>query len=357
MVERRASRQLLTARALSFLGLLLFAAAAWTQVKVEPGDALRLETDADPALCGVFRIQIGGSTLMPGIGPMDLAGLTLPQVQEVLKDRLVSAGYPKTATLQVRLVALPDMPVRFRGAVLRSGTVPFREGLRLSQVAALASPTEAADLQEVEITSAAGERVTVAFDPSDPTSGDPLLRPGDRVYFALRNRTSDVSVLGGVLKPGPIRFVPGLTVRSAIAYAGGLHPDAQMAAIVVEREGRLVSWVDWTAGDDAPLERGDVVKVPRKEEGPYVLVIGLVRREGRVSFRSGLTLTQAIRGAGGGLSNADLSRVQILRRINGNLKRFTFDLAKIDSREVPDPELQMGDVVDVPVLIPKDGGG
>lgn len=356
MVEQRASNQLLSARFLSLLCVFLFVAAAWTQVKVEPGDALQVETDADPALCGVFRIQIGGSTMMPGIGPMDLAGLTLPQVKEVLRDRLVLAGYPRTASLEVRMVALPDMPVRFRGAVLRSGAVPYREGLRLSQVAALASPTEAADLQWVEITSATGERAIVAFDPTNLASGDPQLRPGDRVYFALRNRTSDVSVLGGVLKPGPIRFVQGLTVRSAIAYAGGLHLDAQATAIVVEREGRLVSWIDWTVGDDAPLERGDVVKVPRKEEGPYVLVIGLVQREGRVGFRSGLTLTQALRGAGGGLPNADLSRVQILRRINGNLKRLSFDLAKIDSGEVPDPELQMGDVVDVPILIPKDGG-
>lgn len=88
-----------------------------------------------------------------------------------------------------------------------------------------------------------------------------------------------------------------------------------------------------------------------------VTVSGAVGRPGRYGSDKVPGLIDVLQQAGGASANADLSRVQVLRRENGQLRTLPADVAKAmqDGTEVGLPTLQVGDVVVVPAAGP--GGG
>jgi polysaccharide export outer membrane protein len=88
-----------------------------------------------------------------------------------------------------------------------------------------------------------------------------------------------------------------------------------------------------------------------------VLVSGAVGRPGRYGFERMPGLLDVIQQAGGALSSADLSRVQVLRRDKGVLRTLSADVSKAmqEGSETNLPTLQVGDVVVVPAAGPSGG--
>lgn len=68
-----------------------------------------------------------------------------------------------------------------------------------------------------------------------------------------------VYVLGEVAKPGDHPYVPGMTVRSAIALAGGFTPRANQSFVVVTRKN-----ADFKASVSSTLRPDDVVQVSER---------------------------------------------------------------------------------------------
>jgi polysaccharide export outer membrane protein len=68
-----------------------------------------------------------------------------------------------------------------------------------------------------------------------------------------------IYVLGEVTKPGDHPYVPGMTVRSAIALAGGFTPRAQQSFVVVTRQNR-----EFKASVSSTLRPDDVVQVSER---------------------------------------------------------------------------------------------
>jgi polysaccharide biosynthesis/export protein len=68
-----------------------------------------------------------------------------------------------------------------------------------------------------------------------------------------------VYVLGEVQKPGDHPYVPGLTVRAAVALAGGFTPRANQTFVVVTRQNH-----DYRASISSLLRPDDVVQVSER---------------------------------------------------------------------------------------------
>jgi protein involved in polysaccharide export with SLBB domain len=68
-----------------------------------------------------------------------------------------------------------------------------------------------------------------------------------------------VSINAAWYKPGDHPYVPGMTVRSAIALAGGFTPRAQQSFVVVTRQNR-----DFKASVSSTLRPDDVVQVSER---------------------------------------------------------------------------------------------
>jgi polysaccharide export outer membrane protein len=81
-----------------------------------------------------------------------------------------------------------------------------------------------------------------------------------------------------------------------------------------------------------------------------VQISGAVAKPGRYGFERMPGLIDLIQHAGGGLPNADMSRVQVLRREGGSLRTTIVDVGQAiqEGTEVKLPPLEVGDVIVVP---------
>jgi polysaccharide export outer membrane protein len=155
-----------------------------------------------------------------------------------------------------------------------------------------------------------------------------------------------VQVLGAVGKPGLYYLRGPTSVMQILSEAGGAaQQGVNEIRITRGGEGGQVVVLPYeqllTGGtSDLALGTGDIVFVPQS----LVTVIGKVGKPGEVAFRDGMTVANAIAGAGGAESTANLGRVYILR---GD-QRIEVNLRKVLAGKTPDVALQPGDRVYVP---------
>lgn len=314
------------------------------------GDVVRVLSDGEPALSVERSVARDGTVRLPILGALPAAGKLPEELADLIAERLEGRG-GSGAGVEVRLVRSTATEIEFFGAVRRPGSVPVREDLRLSEVVKAAEPTAAADLEAVEVVGADGGRLVVDLE-SDPAG--PLLRPGDTVYFPMATRQTKVTVVGAVKRPGIVKFRTGLTVRGAIEGAGGFtgHGDQKRVQVVRNDALRLVLDLADPA-KDAPLERGDVVQVPPAAQAGFVTVFGAVMKPGIVQIRPGVRLREVLQEAGGTVFWAATERI-VLRRASGQrVEQRIADLKRIEKGLAEDPVLTSGDIIEVPVNVPR----
>lgn len=151
--------------------------------------------------------------------------------------------------------------------------------------------------------------------------------PGDSVtVFELPRRMRDyVSVRGNVWTPGRVGYSSGLKLSEAIRLAGGPKPDVYLGQILVSRvqpdSTRIQlrsAFVDSTGKvtDDLALAPEDEIQVfsrANMQPQPYITIVGGVRRSGRIAYRQGMTLRDAVLLADGVTEDADLTEAEIAR--------------------------------------------
>jgi protein involved in polysaccharide export with SLBB domain len=175
------------------------------------------------------------------------------------------------------------------------------------------------------------ERVVIDVTP-DGTSGEGVpafpVSPGDsilvfRVPRAVRNF---VTVRGNVWTEGRVGFTPGMKVSDAIRLAGGPRPDVYLEQILISRVRADSSRVQLRSAfadstgrvsDDFALADGDEIQLFSRNtfrERPWVSVTGAVRRSGRIPYREGMTLQDAVLLADGLTPDATREYAEIARR-------------------------------------------
>jgi polysaccharide export outer membrane protein len=134
-------------------------------------------------------------------------------------------------------------------------------------------------------------------------------------------RSSQISILGQVAKPGrfPIEIV-GSKVSEMIAAAGGVLPGgADVVTLVGNRKGAPVKLdIDLPqilqsghAELDVVVENGDIIYVDR---APTFYMYGEVQRPGQMRIERGMTLRQALAGAGGLSARGTERGIQVHRK-------------------------------------------
>ncbi|HTC23170.1 MAG TPA: SLBB domain-containing protein, partial [Gemmatimonadales bacterium] len=153
------------------------------------------------------------------------------------------------------------------------------------------------------------------------------LAPGDSVmaFEVPPHVRGYVTVRGNVLLPGRIGFNEGMKLSDAIRLAGGPKPDVYLERVLVARlrpdSSRLqlrAALADSTGRvvDDITLQDGDDIRIFSRatfRTQPWVTIVGAVRRSGRVLYRDGLTLRDAILLADGLTEDAALDSAEIAR--------------------------------------------
>jgi protein involved in polysaccharide export with SLBB domain len=141
-----------------------------------PGDQLKVTVYGSEDLSGEFPVSDTGTVVLPLIGAVQAAGTAPRQLEQTIRDKLVTGGFLRAPVVTVQIMNF---------------------------------------------------------------------RP--------------IYVLGEVLKPGDHPFVPGLTVRAAIALAGGFTYRANKEFVIVTRQK-----ADYRAPPSAELRPDDVVQVSER---------------------------------------------------------------------------------------------
>ena len=112
----------------------------------------------------------------------------------------------------------------------------------------------------------------------------------------------------------------------------------------------LLTLIGLPPGQQPPVE--SMQNVPSEPEGKKVCVIRNVVKPAAIRFKQSITLTQAIKEAGGVLSDSKNYQVGIARRLEGSrMMVITVDLRAIEKGRARDLPLEDNDLVEV---VPKD---
>lgn len=246
----------------------------------------------------------------------------------------------------VRVMAQGVIDVQ--GQVNKPGRILIQDDIQIGDALARAGgPDNRADLSKLVIVRRGSEPVEVnhsePFWRSTPEIDDRhLLIDGDTLYVPP---LGVVEVQGQVDIPGSrIAIRERIRVADAIARAGGADDRADLSELVITRaDGERIDvsvpnryWEVPPDGEpDHYLYDGDTLYVPNAYEVETIYVLGYVRNPGMYKIRDPITPAQAIAHAGGEEAQANLGKVEIIRK-DGSVQEINL---KEHKKHTPETEL------------------
>jgi polysaccharide biosynthesis/export protein len=265
---------------------------------IAPGDRVRVGVQQMNELSGELRVSEQGAITLALLGPVEIAGLTERQAAAKLQTALLD--YVREPSVSVTVTEIHGRQVSVLGAVLKPGVYPIR----------------GANLTVADMVTQAGGMTKDA---------------GGIIYFSPADSSEDVAARQEAAAALHLDAkAPGLFADSKRSVAIDLTPLYQ---------GRQVPDLL------LPVRAGDMIVVATAGE---VYVEGWVNNPGALKLTRGMTLTNAISGAGGMHFGAADSQVTLQRKgLGGETKTYVVDYASITTGSTPDVYLENGDHVDV----------
>ncbi len=333
--------------------------------RLGPGDQLVLIITGDVELTYELPVTREGFILIPQVGQVYVANLTLDQLRDVLYKRLgkaysgIRVGTKATSQFSVSVANVRTNQVYVTGEVTQPGAYQISAlGTVLTAVYAAGGVTEDADMRDIEVHRLG--KTVATMDLYDyllkgETRSDIRLETGDVIFVPVHGPRVDIE--GAVTRPGIYELKNQEELPFLIHAAGGLRPDAELrnltifrllpasqrgpgatprAAISVALPPRSVADPpgDSVAARVASsvnipplmLSDGDSVVVdslPPIAGSYYVSIAGMVQKPGTYPWREGMTLRDLMTLAGGPTVGADLRVADLARmppdRSNGQL--------------------------------------
>ncbi len=305
--------------------------------RVGPGDefAFRRSDLIDPK---ILRVGPAGEILFPDAGAVSVAGLTLRQAEDKVRD--VMRSYVRGKGLVFSLYR----PRRFRlpvlGEVGRAGVVTLTAPVRASEAIEAAGGIAPGGARRGIVVRRGADSLRVdlvRYEIAGDLSGNPLVFETDVIFVPAAGRY--VEILGAVAHPGRYDLVPGDRVSDLVALAGGARPEAALDRAELERfdamgsPARRTVLLSAEAGltrdaEDPELSELDRVFIPTRglyREGAIVEVSGEAAHPGPYSIREGVDGVRSVLERAGGFTEfADLSRATIERRAESAARDTAF---------------------------------
>ncbi len=249
--------------------------------EVGPGDVIEVSVYGNDDLSRIPTVSTSGAISLPLIGEVQVAGLTIAEVQRKITN-LLEKDYLVKPQVEVKVREYQSQYVSIVGEVNSPGRKPIRGRMRLIDALIEAGSFRATSSGQVMITRTDGQfdggekSITVRISSSSsPTAQDLVnlelpLKNGD-IITALPK--AFVTVDGEVNRPGRYAIESDLTVTGAISLAGGLtrfgSSDAKVRRTDPETGKATILEVDLKdvrngKKPDVPLLPNDVISVSRR---------------------------------------------------------------------------------------------
>jgi len=198
------------------------------------GDAIRISVFQKPELTLETRVAEGGDITFPLIGRLNVRGMTIDEGASAIAAELQKGDLVKNAQVNIALLQIRGNQVSVLGQVNHPGRIPLETfDMRVSDVLAAAGGIiNAANAPAV---SGSGADTVIVVGTRD---GKPFRREIDIPSLFVGNHPADDIVVAGgdtiyvppahiyyiygeVQRPGAYVLTRGMTVRQALAQAGG----------------------------------------------------------------------------------------------------------------------------------------
>lgn len=303
--------------------------------RLGPGDELVLILTGDVETSYDLEVTREGFVVIPDVGRVQVAGLTVGELENRLYDRLgsvysgVERGPGATTNFQVSLGELRTNEVYLVGEVQRPGSYQVSAvATVLNALYQAQGPNRNGSFRHVQVRR--GNRLVATVDLYEylltgASGSDVRLENGDRVFVPLVQRR--VAIDGQVRRTARYEMKPGETLRDLITFAGGFRPEAVVSRVQIDRVlppeerrpgvDRVLIDVPVQDIDDAAIELrdGDMVTVfaISDERRNRIAIEGDVNRPGVYQWTPGMTLWDLIERAEGLEESAYTQRAQIYR--------------------------------------------
>jgi polysaccharide biosynthesis transport protein len=352
--------------ALSIMSSAVTATAAEEEFRIGTDDVLHIIVWDNKDLEQTVVVRPDGKISFPLAGEIQAEDLTVPQLTEVLTNRLSSAV--KSPNVSVMVKEIRSFRVHFVGKIVKPGVYPIKAGTPLLQALTLAGGTsDNADLSAAYIIRK-DSRVAIdlrkLIQEGDLSKNVRLEREDTIVVpeISLGSNLQEMQdrriyVLGRVAKPGVYALKQDVPVLHALFLAGGVAEGGDLASAFIIRGKERIPvdlWRLTQKGDvsqNVMIKHEDTVIVPSGGElQNAVYVMGEVNKPGVYAQPEALSLLRLVSLAGGFTKFAAPGRATLIRRDGENKTLMKIDLKNImnDPNVNEDLSLRPGDVLIVP---------
>jgi len=204
--------------------------------KLNSGDEISITVFGQDDLSLDAILDDSGVINYPFIGKIFVAGLSVSSLTQVITDGL-SDGYLKDPHVNVSIIKY--RPFYITGQVANPGSYPFEPGLNINKAISLAGGfSDLAAKDDITIVQEGSSELT-----AKKTTLNASFYPGDTISIG---ETGYFFIGGEVKNPGRYPYKAGLTLRNAIALAGGFTEQAAKNDISIvpnkesnEKQGRM----------------------------------------------------------------------------------------------------------------------
>lgn len=229
------------------------------QYQLGIGDTIEVAVVGRSDFNGRARIGSDGAVLLPFLGAVAAANRTPGQLADEIRAGLEKGGFFSNPVVRVDVVGVASRYVTILGAVGAPGLMPLDRRYRLSEVIARAGGQGGGGVDYVILTpeSGASKQYKIADLATGSGDQDPYVNNGDKIYVPAA-QAQLFYITGQVKNPGSFPVTEGLTLRMALARAGGLTESGSDKKVKINRAGKDLKGVKL---DETIIESSDILTV------------------------------------------------------------------------------------------------
>jgi protein involved in polysaccharide export with SLBB domain len=240
--------------------------------------------------------------------------------------------------------------IAINGQVKRDGFFELKDGETLDDLLKYTSGFTSSAYKDVLLLKRIeGDRKKIV-EINTINSTSEILKDGDEITVRsiIDEVQNKVEIVGVVYRPGVYEFKEGMTVADLIEKAAGIIDNAFVERAIISRsvDGVSVAILPFSLADvlnngsgSIELKQNDVIRIYDKyalEEKSYLTIKGAINSPKRIQYIESLTIEDLILLAGGFSNSADTSKIDIYRKINGEITEQLVQTIRIGSNGLSD---------------------
>lgn len=224
--------------------------------QIGPEDVIEVDVLGQQDFRTRVKVKADGTVPLPYIGTLKVTGYTPTSLASEVSGRLKAGGYYANPVVNVEVVSYASRYVIVLGEVVSAGLVPVDRGYRVSEILARVGGIRQTGAPYVVLTREGQSEIKLPFTnlARGTETDDPLVQPGDKLFVPQAEK---FFIYGAINAPGEYSLDDKMSLRKALARAGGVSPNGSEKRVKIFHDGAETKKPDL----ERIVQSGDVIVV------------------------------------------------------------------------------------------------